>query len=382
MRHWQLFVIAFVAVPANIPVEGILFVLAFPLVAILNIDHGLVWHLSFITLTQVIALAWMLVQRSNIAGNEFMNYVHTLPVSLSLRRRVNLTVLLLANGILLVPVIGLALIAPTKLMHSADKGFLMASACVLVVLAHLVQLAAFERKRTAFMVLVLADLLLSWSLSHPVDAASWVALCAALACAASILLPYKPFSSLFPKARPRESQVIEPVLLARLAPSWRIQAKALWAHHPASSAMRMGIAIVLAIVADGLMSIFMFDERTLPTAILCMGAIALVVSGIYRLLKTIHFPMQHYLASLPLHKHFWIWRDTASVLLFGSVPLIILLVPMLEHAAMATVLAIVTAYFGLLALLRLPLTYGGRQTLLLSVIMVGAWSGVAMAAIH
>ncbi|HEX5338232.1 MAG TPA: hypothetical protein VFW53_07315, partial [Gallionella sp.] len=306
--------------------------------------------------------------------------------SLSLRRRVDLTVLLLANGILLVPVIGLALIAPTKLVQTADKGFLLAAACVLVALLHLVQLAALERKRAAFIMLALADLLLGWSLSRPVDFASRAALCAALACAAAILLPYrsgaKPFGSRFPKVRSRESQAIASALLARLSPAWRIQVKALWLHRPASSAIRMGIALMLAIAADGLMNIFMFDQRTLPTAILCMGALALVVSGIYRVLEAVHLPMRHYLASLPLHRHFWIWRDTAGVCLFGSVPLAILLVPMLNHAAIASVLALATAYFGLLALLRLPLAYGGRQALLLSVLMVGAWAGVAMAAIR
>ncbi|HEX5339073.1 MAG TPA: hypothetical protein VFW53_11610, partial [Gallionella sp.] len=65
MRHWQMFVIALVTVPANIPVEAILFVLAFPLMAILDLNRGLVWHLSFIALIQLVALIWMLVQRSN-----------------------------------------------------------------------------------------------------------------------------------------------------------------------------------------------------------------------------------------------------------------------------------------------------------------------------
>lgn len=44
-------------------------------------------------------------------------------------------------------------------------------------------------------------------------------------------------------------------------------------------------------------------------------------------------------------------------------------------------LALTLAYFALLALLRFPLIYGGRQAVLLGVLLASAWSGVAMAAV-
>lgn len=379
MRHWQMFIIAGVFVPAGIPIEAILFILAFPLIAVFTPGHDLLGHLSYLALIQAIALLWVLVQKSNIAGNEFTGYVNTLPISLSLRRRVNLTLLLAANSILLVPVIGLFLIAPTRLLQTADKGFLIAAVSALVMLVLLIQLAAFERQRAAFWSLALADILLSWSLSRPVDSASWLALCATLVSASLSLLPYKKIGA--PTSRQRNPQSIAANLWARLPPDWRIQAKALWLHHPASSATRMGATIAVAAMTVGLMNAFNFDGRTLPAAILAMGLIALIVSGLYRVLQTLHLPMQHYLSGLPLHKNFWVARDTASVLLFGAVPLVILLIPMRGHADIKPVLALILAYWGLLALLRLPLVYGGKQAMLFSVMLAGTWSGAAMAAI-
>ena len=379
MRHWQLFVIACLLLPANIPVGVILYILAFPLMAVFDSGRDLVWHLSCIALIQLAALVWMLVQRSNIAGGKFIGYLSTLPIAQSLQRSVDLTVLLLANGILLVPVIGLLLIAPTRLLPTEDKGFLIAAVCVLVVLVHLAQLAALERRRAAFIALALADLLLSWSISRPVDTAGWLILFAALPVAAAML---QPGMNGLPKLHQRFKAPLHFKAIRRLSPAWRIQAKAIWAYRPASSALRMGIALVLAVGADKLMNIFEFDQRALPAAILFIGAIALIVSGLYRVLNAIHLPMEHYISSLPLPRHFWILKDTLSVMLFGSVPLIVLLAPLAKHTATAPVLAIAFGYFGLLALLRLPLVYGGRQATLLSVILAGIWSGAAMAAIR
>ena len=85
----------------------------------------------------------------------------------------------------------------------------------------------------------------------------------------------------------------------------------------------------------------------------------------------------------PLPKRFWTLQDTAFVAAFGALPLTVLLAPIFIslNASVDTTLALVLAYFVLLALLRLPLVHGGRQALLLGVILAGAWSGAAMAAV-
>ncbi|MHB8237251.1 MAG: hypothetical protein ACYDDD_07290, partial [Acidithiobacillus ferrivorans] len=106
--------------------------------------------------------------------------------------------------------------------------------------------------------------------------------------------------------------------------------------------------------------------------------------GLYRILQSAHRPVQPYLHALPLPKRFWALQDTAFVAAFGALPLAVLLAPMFIHlhASVDTTLALVLAYFVLLALLRLPLVHGGRQAVLLGVILAGTWSGAAMAVVR
>ena len=110
---------------------------------------------------------------------------------------------------------------------------------------------------------------------------------------------------------------------------------------------------------------------------------ALILSGIYRTLQSVHAPTQFYIAALPLSKGYWTIRDIFFVMLLGLAPLGILLLPLLVHGVspVLTMVALAVAYQALLALLRLPLLWSGRQAMLLGVILTGTWSGVAMAAI-
>ena len=153
--------------------------------------------------------------------------------------------------------------------------------------------------------------------------------------------------------------------------------------HTGSTAVRMVMAMALVLGADVLMQVFAFDTRALPTAILAMASIALIISGLYRVLRSAHLPVQPYLRALPLPRHFWAAQDTALVVALGAVPLAVLLVPLGLHRGSAdlTLPALTLAYFALLALLRFPLVYGGRQAVFLGVILASTWSGVAMAAV-
>jgi hypothetical protein len=382
-----MFVIAGVLVPIGTPVDKLVLALAYPLMAVLQVGHDAFWHLWRIMLIQAIALAWVAVQRRHITGGEFMVYARALPISLNLRRRVDLTVLLPANSLLLVPVAALLMVAPTGVFGATAVPFLIATVCVLAGLVLLAQLAILERQATAALTIGLADGVLSWCLSRPVDAANWLALGACLLIGASFLfIPRDLFNALRRVTRPRSLTGADnrlQGLIQWLPPAWRIQAQALWVQHPGSTAMRVAIVLALVLGADVLMQVFAFDARALPTAILAMAAVALIISGLYRMLQSAHLPMQSYLQALPLSPRFWALQDTAFVVVFGAVPLLVLLVPMGLHlsSAVVTLLVLALAYFALLALLRLPLIYGGRQAVLLGVILASSWSGVAMAAV-
>lgn len=384
MRHWQAFVIAGLFVPMGTPMLALLRALAFPLTAIFAPSRSLLWHLSYVGLIQAVTLAWVMLQRSPIGGNDFMRYAATLPISKSLGRRVDLTMLFLANSILLIPVVT-AVIFSSPLVSSMGSIFQVSALFVLLSLVLVMQLAALEKNAVALPGILLADLLLSASLTLPVSVVSWLLL--ALALASAVSLPFLRWPSKISLDSILHPSTAQPLSMRPrfgwLSPALRIQVKALLVKHPVSSALRMSVVLVLAVGADLLIRIFQFDARTLPTAIIAMAAIALILSGIYRTLQSTHAPMRSYLAALPLGRRYWGIRDTLFVILLGAVPLGILLLPLLVYrvSTILTLVALALAYQGLLALLRLPLLFGGRQAVLLGVILAGTWSGAAIAAI-
>ena len=383
MRHWQVFVLAGALVPGGMPVGRLLAGLGYPLLAALQVGHDVLWHWWRLVAIQGLALAWVMVQRRHIDGGAFMAYARSLPLSVNQRRRVDLSVLLPANSLLLVPVVALVVVAPIGLIGATATPFLVATVCVMTGLVLLAELAVLERQLGALLIFGLADALLSWSLSRPDDPASWLALSGALLIGASFLVLRHPLQT-WVRRRVSPSLPGGPRLFSFLSPVWRIQAQALWVRHPGGTALRTASIFALALAADWLMQKFAFDARALPTAILGMAAIALIASGLYRILQSAHRPVQPYLHALPLPKRFWALQDTAFVAAFGALPLAILLAPIFIslNASVDTTLALVLAYFVLLALLRLPLVHGGRQAVLLGVILAGTWSGAAMAVVR
>ena len=385
LRHWQVFVLAGALVPGGMPVGKLLMGLGYPLLAALHVGHDVLWHWWRLVAIQGLALAWVMVQRRHLDGGAFMVYARSLPLSVNQRRRADLSVLLPANSLLLVPVVALVVVAPTGLLGATATPFLVATVCVMTGLVLLAELAALERQLAALLIFGLADALLSWSLSRPVDPASWLALSGALLIGASFIVLRHPLqASLQTWVRRRVTQLLPcgRRLFSFLPPAWRIQAQALWVRHPGGTVLRTASVFALALAADWLMQKFAFDARALPTAILGMAAIALIASGLYRILQSAHRPVQPYLHTLPLPKRFWGLQDTAFVAAFGALPLAILLAPIFIslNASVDTTLAL--AYFALLALLRLPLVHGGRQAVLLGVILAGTWSGAAMAVVR
>lgn len=388
-RHWKLFLLAGVFVPMGTPVLQLLIGLAYPLVMPLEVGHDLAWHWGHLAILQAIALIWILLQRRSIRGGDFMAYARALPIAASLRRWVDLSVLLPANSLLLVPVIALIVTAPSGRYGSLgfiEMPFVIATAVVVAAMVLMMQLAALEGRLEVFWIFGLADTLLSWCLSRPTDATSWWALGSVLVLSASILRIKQPGST-STRGRFRRHIASWPPwhqhVRRLLSPAWRVQAQILFLQHPGTTSLRAAMALGIALAADGLYGAFAYDARTLPTTILAMAVIALIASGLYRTLRSAHQGMQTYLSALPLRRGFWARQDTACVVAFGTVPMIILLAPLFSHlgALFTTVLALALAYFGLLALLRFPVVHGGRQAILLAVILASTWSSAAMAAV-
>ena len=195
MRHWQVFVLAGALVPGGTPIVKLLTGLGYPLLAVLHVGHDVAWHWWRLVAIQGFALAWVMVQRRHIDGGAFMAYARSLPISVNQRRRVDLSVLLPANSLLLVPVVALVVVAPTGWLGATSTPFLVATVCVVTGLVLLAELAALERQLGALLIFGPADALLSWSLSRPVDPASWLALSGAMLMGASFLVLRHPLQA-------------------------------------------------------------------------------------------------------------------------------------------------------------------------------------------
>ena len=382
-RHWQVVLLVTLLLPAGIPLPVLLRGLAFPVTAVFAPGHGLLWHLGYMALIQAIVLAWAMLQRKALSGGDFMRYAASLPISVALRRCVDLSLLFLVDGLLLVPVT-FALALALLTLRPFTGVFEIVVLSDLGILLLVTQLAALEKNVAALPGILLADGLLGTALTLHGGLTTGILLALAPACVLSFTLAGQtsrwPWLSATRAPRPQTDLMHS---ANWVSPALRIQSKAIFVDHSGATVLRMGAALTLAVMTILLIRVFQFDGRSLPTAIVAMALTAMILSGFHRTLRSIHAPMQAFLSALPLGRHYWAIRDTLFIAGLGMLPLGVLLSPLLTHGMMPlpTLIFLILAYQALLSLLRLPLVWGGRHAVLFSVLLAGTWSSAAMAAI-
>jgi hypothetical protein len=150
---------------------------------------------------------------------------------------------------------------------------------------------------------------------------------------------------------------------------------------PLPAITRIAAALGFAGLAGAFAAAVHFDARALPAAIVGLALAALVLAGLFRLLRDTHRPMAAFLATLPLPRWHLAAGDLRLVLTIGLVPPLMLLVwfGVLDAAVLLPLLAVTIAYLGLLALLRLPALWGGRLGAMLAALIAAGWAGSAIA---
>lgn len=377
LRHWLwCMVAANFLIPPGIPLPTLMRALAFPLTELVAPGRAPLALLLHLLALHAFAATWAATQRDAVSGGPFMRYVVTLPLSSGARRGVDLAVLAATDNPWLIQfAIAVALSA-----YSGDEAaYRIAALTATLFVALAAQLAILERTPAALIVAVIADIALALGLG----ARNWLALVVAPALAGSAF--YGDWANRFSaaarealrKAASKRCGLLPPPPLPLL-----IQGKAL-ATHSASVALRIGTAIGLAIGTDALIDVFSYDSRSLPTIITALAGIAILLSGVYRILAAAHRTMGHYLRALPARPAYWPLRDMALVAGVGALPLLVLSIPAATHrlAASATVLGLAGADLALLAAMRFPITHGGRHAVLLTVALAGLWATAAMAAV-
>ncbi|MGI4984125.1 MAG: DUF6136 family protein [Janthinobacterium lividum] len=376
LHHWQWFALAGVLAPMGMTGPKLLLLLAYPLWRAFETGHDMGWHLERIGCIQLVAWGWIFLQRRALSGGGFAPYLRTLPLTLYQRLAADIALLVVGNTVLLAPLAATLPMAPT--LGSSAGAALWAGIGALSALTLVAQLALLQHRPFAIVPVLIGDLALSAILAKDAALACWMTL------AASLVLGLWTLN----RASVRDAVIRAPSRASRpprlssswLPPEWRIQYKAL-ASHPASL-LRALAALGIMAGAHVLLVAFAFDDRAIPTAALALAVLALVLTGWYRTLHTAHAPVSAYLNTLPLPAHFWKWRDIGFMMIVGALPASLLFGELLAHLAhrILTLCALLAGYGGLLVAMRFPILHGGRQAPLLAVLVVGAWSAVALAA--
>ena len=380
LRHWQATVLTLgVLSPAATPFLLQLKTLAIPILTIFSVEHSLFWHFAYLILLQTIGVLWTGVQRNNIAGGEFMNYAATLPVSPNQRRQADLGVLLLANGLLFVPIISAAIVLatlPLPLLEKTSRYLAMGAFTLLVIVA---QLGLLERRYTQWLVILAIDFLLSASLTWAAHLTGWLLQAPLLIIA--LVLVIKPSRPV--RGHPWAFQHGSFKTIQRIMSVWRatfpfaaIQIKAMFKDQIVATMLRLGIATGLTLGAGALFNIARFDQRALPIAVIALAGIALVASGFFRALQSVHAPVMGYIKSLPVSKLVWMRRDIIFVATLSSLFFCLMFYPLLIRSLISTLAAFAVgiSYMLLVAGLRLTQLYGGRQSVLLSAMLAALWA--------
>lgn len=373
-RHWQWLVLALLLVPAGIPIDALLHALAFPLTALFSAGHGFSWYFWYLLTTQALALVWVLPQRASIRGGMFMHYVDTLPIPSAARLASDLTLLLLANTVL----IGLLAngIVISAFSQTGSAAFRVTLLLSLLMLTLGLQLSALDRCWNRLPLLATGDILFAFALSASSPIHAWPLLGAALITGLISLRLRGRSQSGKGKLDTNHTAGIRRWLPAFIGIQYDVlQARA------GITSLRLVLTGLLTALTVRAGSFFDYDGRVLPLTILVLACIALVLSGFYRTLRTAHAPMQAYLAALPIGRLYWPLRDVLCVLLCGVAPLIPISLSLSFHFPLTAWIGLAVAYLLLLVVLRLPLVAAGRQAALAALLLAGVWSGVAMAAV-
>ena len=371
---------------ASLAFYGTPFVAQFLLMAgvfegIVSVDHVFFQKIVDILMLQVAAYIWIFLQRPLIRGGDFIQYLLALPLSRLLRLRVDLSMLIIANSLMLIP----AMIALAHVVSLPDRWYQCSALLALFGTTLVVQSGALELRIAAMLGIGLADIFLAGSLVLPAGFLRWLLLLSGIAGAiAGCFLDVAGGHRLrFPFRLDTSVRALDLWdFLGRTSPSLLIQAKALMVGRSVTT-LRLGLAIALSLGEVRLIEIFKFDGRSVPVTILVMATISLVVGGFYRTLRDAHESASFYLSSLPITRHYWAIRDTIFVMFFVSMPVFVVLIPLFSHRLLpySSVFLLVLTYALLLIFLRFPLARGGGGTTLYGFLLASVWSGVAIVSV-
>lgn len=377
MRRWQAILLG---VGTLAPVGGsLLGVASYPVLALLDPHHGVAWRMGALGLWQGFWALWAMMQRDQLRGGPFSDFARALPISRRAWRTVDLAVLALSDTPLLIPFV--AAVVTVGLKHGMSwegaKGHLLIA--FLLVTQLCAQLAILQNRPQAVPSFVAANAWAAIALGLPAPLAAGgigIAFFASLAALAGEVpvMPGRANDALRGLLLPLSRRAFW--LLRQLPPAVRLSIGVLYRQHCSIMLGKFFSCMLVLFASLGLMSVWQYDSRCLPMAVIAAALIALGSSGLYRPLQTAHEAALSFTAALPLRRQWWIVPDTVAVLSFG-LPFALALVGVLWSRASLSAsssLVYVASYLALVAVLRWPQLFSSRQAVVTSSVLAVFWT--------
>ena len=381
LRRWQWFLLTGLLIP-GLPVVPIFKIPGHFFQSFSSSSLNLKSRAGLFLLIQLVQVSWVLPQITLLRGGDFRDYVGTLPISRLIQNSVTLSLIAIADILLLIPATyGFSLNMPSS--GTLELFRLIAWATVISNLL-LLQLGLAERYDVVVLATVVAGWPLSAALTGPPHPESWLLLSLAMGCPLAAVIAPGWFHTRF-RARGRVIPYIRQssgrLFLDPLPPSLRIRLKVL-TERPVASCVIVFAAVGLAGGLEALLSTFSYDERSLPVVIIGLAVTALIISGLYRSLRQAHTLAEDLLSTLPIRRNSWVVKDILFLSSLGCIPMVMLLAPLMKHSltSLPIMIGLGLGYLALLSALRVTVAKGGQFSVMLSTALAAAWATSAIAA--
>ncbi|WP_025884932.1 hypothetical protein [Asaia prunellae] len=379
MQRWLLLMGAVLASP-SIPFVAISLHLGQLAQSVLAGPGNLYDHMLMLLAAQTVFIAWSEGLRGLVRGGAFRPFLNTLPITPQTR--------LLVAGFL-VAVLDLPLFIPFVV-----GGILTGSVSLLILpryimgmavfagLVLLLQAAVVERLFCLCMAIFLADYLLAagcitqpfWSGALcQIGAAALGGVGFRLAGHAPGLVPFPVWLSCRWGA-PKHVRPGHGDRLARFSPVLRLQLRS-WIERGSRVRSALVVSFFLPVGLWRLLSVFAYDERSVPVMIVGMGLVAQFALVPFAALDTAHRRAAPFLSTLPLPRLFWTRRDLGLVLVAFTPSAILFVLPLCLHALISPSAPVVLlfSYGLLLSALQLCLCIDPRWRPIISVSLSVLW---------
>ncbi|MCP5015403.1 MAG: hypothetical protein GY938_08970 [Ketobacter sp.] len=346
---------------------------------LLNDQHGVAWHLSVIGLSQGGWYLWAQMQHDQLRGGRFRDFAQSLPLSSKQWRKIDLLVLLVSDTPLFLPFVAAAIVLAGDQIFGWDVlvgGMLIV---FLLVTQLACQLAVLSGKNRGLVNLVFVDgwVVFSLVLDDPLRSGMLV-----MGVVAGIWMLFKPVPSVAFRTISRFG-VVQKIwrslirnLFSILPPLIRLSVGIVYSQHRATMLGKLFNCLLVLVMVEGLMSIWNYDDRSLPAAYITAGLVALSASGLFRFLKMAHDDALPFTAALPMGRRWAVLGDSFAVLSFGFPFVLVLAVTLWNHVGLSALMAMafVASFTFLVVLLRLPQLFSNRNAVLNSSLLAVFWT--------